>query len=182
LLIENFVVKKQARRRFIQRIRSQSRDIAVDAIESLRAEKWDQDESLRGQNYTRITIKEAPFYDFDLQRVNFERSILHGAHFDGCDLLGAIFRSTELSAAIFKGTNLHGADFADAELDNNTILPDGSKYNPEEGSKQLRRFTDPDYSDPENPDPKKHVFWRPQPNEHGEYLWWYRPEDEIDQV
>ena len=99
------------------------------------------------------------FFKAHLVDADFQRATLYAADFREAVLWGANFQDTNLTSAALRGAQFSdgtdGVDFGgDAKFDENTILPDGTHYNPELGIEQLKRFTHP----PENDD-------TPQPEE-----------------
>ena len=70
---------------------------------------------------------------------------LQGAHLFQANLQGADLWGAKLQGAKLNNAHLEGAVVADfdplrTQLDENTILPDGSKYDPAQGLEQLKRF------------------------------------------
>jgi uncharacterized protein YjbI with pentapeptide repeats len=77
-------------------------------------------------------------------RANLGEVNLGGANLQGASLFGAF-----LGGANLRRADLRGAVLKRANLDEFTILPDGTKWTPDT---DMARFTDPDHPD----------FWRPE--------------------
>ncbi|MAU08570.1 MAG: hypothetical protein CL607_02020 [Anaerolineaceae bacterium] len=97
-------------------------------------------------NLTDVNLKEA-----NLVATNFRESNLHNANLTRAELFEANFKGANLS-----GANLRHAQFQGAHFSDDTVLPDGSKYDTsdERGIIQLQRFIDPHYDGPGS-------FWDP---------------------
>lgn len=78
----------------------------------------------------------------DLQDANLFSADLRNARLNGANLCGA-----KLKFAQLEGAQIAPSRFGLARLDETTILPDGTPYNPELGLQQLERFTNRDHSD-----------------------------------
>jgi len=94
--------------------------------------------NLQGAILTGANLQEADLFEANLQGVNLWVTNLQEANLDTADLQGA-----SLQKANLQGANLEGASF-----DENTRLPDGTKWTPDT---DMARFTDPDHPD----------FWQP---------------------
>lgn len=94
----------------------------------------------------------------NLQEANLTNANLQGALLLNAVLQGADLSGASLQGALLSNANLQGANLEHAQFDENTIVPDYTKYDPEQGPEQLSRFTDPEHPN----------FWRP---EHGS-VWW----------
>lgn len=121
------------------------------------------DAHLQGADLRWAHLQGARLEAAHLQGADLWRADLQGAKLGDADLQGAILgdadlRQASLLGAQLRGANLGGADLQEANLqdakfgasttfDENTILPDGTKWTPET---DLGRFTDPGRSD----------FWR----------------------
>lgn len=101
----------------------------------------------------------------DLSRADLSLADCSGADLSNTNLTGAKMKGTKGSKANLQGANLQQAclEFArileTAIVDSDTILPDGTQYDPALGPAQFKRFTDPEHPD----------FWRPEPGS----VWWY---------
>ena len=123
------------------------------------------DANLRSANLVGANLPDADLSGADLRRGDLSDTNLSGANLSdanlasaklsGANLTGAYLLSVNLSKADLRGANLGGAFLTDALLDETTILPDGTHYNPERGLAQLERFTHPpknnDTPQPEQP-------------------------------
>lgn len=109
--------------------------------------------TLRGDltesNLANIHAYKANFEYSNLRFCDLSQSYLGGSSLKEANLQGTVFRHrTNLKGASLKAANLTGAIFAHdtfrdevaAEFDENTILPDGTKYDPTQGIEQLTRF------------------------------------------
>jgi len=104
---------------------------------------------LQEANLREANLQEAELIAADLQKArlkgaNLERAYLNGANFEGAELReanlhGAYLRQTNLHGADLQGANLEEANMSEADFDENTILPDGSKWT---ASANMAAFTD----------------------------------------
>lgn len=132
----------------IAQVGSHSNEFALYAIERLRKRGW-----LIGKRgrLSRLMLERANLRNVDLRRANLFRTqfidaSLQGALLNGADLREAQFRNTDLCGADLRSANLLGASFhQNTRMDERTILPDGSTYNPAWDVRQLERFTRPDH-------------------------------------
>ena len=101
--------------------------------------------NLQGADLRYANLREADLQGAKLRFANLQEANLHGANLRRADLRFANLRRADLRHA-----NLQGAVVADykgilggrilTHLDENTILPDRTKYNPAQGLEQLERF------------------------------------------
>jgi uncharacterized protein YjbI with pentapeptide repeats len=94
-----------------------------------------QDANLYGAYLQDADLKVANLERADLRKVNLQGALLMGARLRGADMGGA-----DLQGADLMGANLQGASLAGVKLDAETILPDGSRYDPDKGLEQLDPF------------------------------------------
>ncbi len=97
--------------------------------------------NLEGMSLRQANLKNATFAGVNLQRAILEGADLQNARFFGgsmveADLFGAnleevTFLGTDLRGANLEGSNLHQATFISVKFDENTILPDNSKWTPD---------------------------------------------------
>jgi len=73
-------------------------------------------------------LQNARLEDADLRGANLNYADLEGAKLRGAVLQGAYLISTNLRGADLREVNLEEADLNEADFDENTILPDGSKW------------------------------------------------------
>jgi uncharacterized protein YjbI with pentapeptide repeats len=95
---------------------------------------------LREANLQEANLQEAELIAAELQNARLKGANLQKAYLNGANLEGAELRGANLHGAYLRSTNLHGADLHGATLeeanlneanfDENTILPDGSKWTP----------------------------------------------------
>ncbi|MEO1647052.1 MAG: pentapeptide repeat-containing protein, partial [Chloroflexota bacterium] len=92
----------------------------------------------------------------DFSRSNLGEANLSNAHFGEANLEGAVLSKADLRGANLKEANMKNVKFALGNrqpivlMDDTTVLPDGTKYLPQEGLKQLDKFINPRHSE----------FWR----------------------
>lgn len=117
--------------------------------------------NLQHANLMGANLQEASLWDVNLQnaklvRANLQLAYLVEANLQDADLSGANLHLAELREAILTRTNLveantQAASFDEVVFSAETILPDGSNYDPAKGPEQMDRFTDPNHPD----------FWQP---------------------
>lgn len=168
---------RQRKEELILQMGSPDNGFAGEAARLLRRKGWLTDGSLitagllranlQGMDLSRANLQEAYFLDANLQEayfvganlqraglvgVNLQAAILyganlHGVHLERANLQAAHMGLTNLQEAVLEDSNLQDADFEGAELNIDTVLPDGIKWTPD---CDLSRFTDPEHPD----------FWR----------------------
>ena len=99
--------------------------------------------NLQEADLVRANLQGAHLFMANLQRANLSDADLRETLLGRADLQGAGLDGTDLQRATLIRANLQGAT-----LNENTILPDGTKWTPDT---DMARFTDPDHPD----------FWRP---------------------
>jgi uncharacterized protein YjbI with pentapeptide repeats len=148
LLLERLVggqeEEEEERRRLIAELGSSVKDVAIAAAEKLYQRGW-------------LELPEANLMGADLQEASLLAANLHGAYLTGANLHGTDLLYANLQEAHLRGANLQGADLRGANLqetdlravkfDENTVLPDKTKWSPDT---DMARFTDPKHPD----------FWR----------------------
>lgn len=112
---------------------------------------------LRTTNLTNAELSNADLSHATLANAKMQGAKLNLANLEGTDLFGADLQNVQLNGANLKGARLkfaklEGAQikpsrFGLAQLDETTILPDGSTYQPELGLAQLERFTNRNHPD-----------------------------------
>jgi hypothetical protein len=142
----------------IAQMGSSVKDVAVAAAEELRRHGWLTDGSLQGAFLARANLQGASLAEAKLEganlqanlqganlvRANLEGAVLMMANLEGARLIwanleGAFLQEANLEGAFLPGANLQGAKFNDE-----TTLPDGTKWTPDT---DMTRFTDPDHPD-----------------------------------
>ena len=111
-------------------------------------------------NLQQSRLRDAWAEKAQLSGINMRGSDLTGANFRDAhlvlaDLQGSVLWATQFQGANLDGANITGADIGDRDVDwsffntkvppkfdEESILPDGSKYVPELGLKQLEKFID----------------------------------------
>lgn len=113
--------------------------------------------NLRGANLMVAELQEAVLQEVDLQEATLVEASLEGAELFDANLQGALLEDADLEGANLSSANLRGANLMEANLrgailgeakfNENTTLPDDTKWIP---ATDLARFTDPEHPD----------FWR----------------------
>jgi uncharacterized protein YjbI with pentapeptide repeats len=101
-----------------------------------------QDASLMGAN-----LQEADLQSASLKGTNLQKANLQGADLQRANLQEADLQSANLQGTLLHGANLKGTNMYDANFDENTVLPDRTKWH---SRTDISRFTDPEHPD----------FWR----------------------
>jgi uncharacterized protein YjbI with pentapeptide repeats len=109
---------------------------------------------LQGAHLEGAFLREAKLREASLFRASLQRAHLEGANLSEADLRDADLRDADLRGAKLIWANLRGANLGEAELEgaylgeakcnDNTILPDGTKWTPDT---DMARFTDSDHPD-----------------------------------
>lgn len=115
---------KQEKERLILQVGSPENTLAVEAARILKARGWGFKED--------TTLHKA-----DLGRANLQGALLLGANLQGANLWDANLRAADMRWANLQGVSLSGASF-----DEETTLPDRSKWTLDT---DMRRFTDPEH-------------------------------------
>lgn len=155
LLIDTFSAIRQTRQEkesLALQMASPNNMFALEAIRILKSKGWHRDGTLWHRNLHYANLAHA-----DLVEVEFRQSILRGAnlsdtdcsatHFGHCNLYAVDFENANLTGTVFFGAdlseaNLRGVLFIEHKMDENTILPDGSKWSYQA---DLSRFVDPEH-------------------------------------
>lgn len=150
-LIHLLVGGREEKGRLMRQMRIRDNALALQAVEELRAKGWLADGSLEGATLMNANLLKVRLSDAQMRRVDLHGAILRGARLERVNFSGANLWGVDLQDAGLKNVNLEGADLYQAnlrgvkmirvEMDEETRLPDGSKWSP---STDLRRFTDPD--------------------------------------
>jgi uncharacterized protein YjbI with pentapeptide repeats len=152
-LLELFIGGRERREAkkadLIAQMGSGVKDVAIAAAEELRRRGWLTDGSLQGANLHEAELPEANLSEADLQRAHLEGANLSEADLRDADLRDADLRGAKLIWANLRGANLgeaelEGAYLGEAKCNDNTILPDGTKWTPDT---DMARFTDSDHPD-----------------------------------
>ena len=169
--------KEEEKARLIGELGSTRLDVAIDAAEKLRERWWLTDGSLQGARLRFANLEGAVLWEANLQGAklefaNLQRANLREASLEGAvlweanlqgarlwvaNLKGARLWVANLKGASLIGANLKGASLGDANLegaelentifDEDTTLPDDTKWTPET---DMERFADPTHPE----------FWR----------------------
>ncbi len=120
--------------RLTRELRSEINDVARRAAEELRGLGWLTDGTLSGARLHSANLQGA-----DLREANLQRADLYAANLQGADLRGAVLRKAYLGLA-----NLRGAYLSRAKFDEDTVLPDGTRWTHDS---DLVRFVDANHPD-----------------------------------
>ena len=123
--------------RLIREAGSSSNETAKAAISDLMRRGWlaGEDGLLQGQWLHYADLKGANLYFANLRGTDLRGSELMSADLIGADLTGADIKNANLTGAILeyvdkKTGEARRANFTDVQCNENTILPDGSKWSP----------------------------------------------------
>jgi len=100
----------------IAKMGSPVKDVALEAVEQIRAAGWLTDGSLQDANFAGAHLSEAMLDGADLRRASFVQTRLRGVVFAWADLRGAVLRGAVLKDASFIVANLEGASLSEADL------------------------------------------------------------------
>ncbi len=106
-----------------------------------------QEADLRGTNLQEAILWLANLQEANLRVASLQEANLRVANLQEANLWGTNLWGANLQGAILWGANLQGADLGGATFDENTMLPDGTKWTP---GTDMGRFTDREHPD----------FWR----------------------
>lgn len=164
---EEITEQEKLKADLITQLGSQVQDVAVNAAEQLNRYGWLRDGTLRRANLFGANLFEANLSRTNLEGANLEKANLEGirlikanlietnllwVNLEGANLFRANLRKTHMFEANLEGAclieaNLEGAHMTRAKFNEETILPDDTKWAPET---DMARFTDPNHPD----------FWR----------------------
>lgn len=157
----------------IRQLGSPVNDAAIEALRLAKVEGWDKNGALRGAylpsanlqgaDLSMADLQGAHLLNANLQRANLVMANLRGAYLVRSNLQGADLGMANLQSASMGVSKLQGVNFIEANLkwvdlshsrrpggeqfDDNTMLPDGTKWVP---NADMARFTFPDHPN----------FWR----------------------
>ena len=155
--------REEKKANLIAQMGSRVNDVAIAAAEELARRGWLTDGSLQGAQLAGANLPKADLIAANLQEADLVRANLQGAHLfmanlqranlSDADLRETVLGRADLQGAGLDGTDLQratliGANLQGATLNENTILPDGTKWTQDT---DMARFTDPKHPD----------FWRP---------------------
>lgn len=100
----------------IAKMGSRVKEVALEAVEQVRAAGWLTDGSLQDADFAEAHLSGAMFDGADLRRVSFVQTRLRGAVFAWADLRGAVLRGAVLKDASFIVANLEGASLSESDL------------------------------------------------------------------
>lgn len=115
--------------------------------------------NLKNCSLVAASCQNSIFVNADLQGAKLRQTNFQNSNLRGTNLQAVNLGRANLSGADLFNANLQDADLSTTHFDENTILPDGSKWT---AKTDLNRFTNPTHPD----------FWQPQPNTQGKYPWW----------
>jgi len=150
-LIHLLVGGREEKGRLIRQMRIRDNALALQAVDELGAKGWLSDGSLDGATLMNANLLKVRLSDAQMKRVDLHGAILRGARMERVNLAGANLWGADLQDAGLKNVNLEGADLYQAnlrgvkmirvEMDEETRLPDGTKWTP---NTDLGRFTESD--------------------------------------
>lgn len=129
--------REAKKRQLIDELSSFVQNVAVAAAGVLQRRGWLADGSLQEVYLEGAALQGANLWHADLQRAYLGHADLQGANLGYADLRGAILERAKLQ----------GAYLGRAHFDEDTILPDGTRWTPDT---DMARFTDPEHPN----------FWR----------------------
>jgi hypothetical protein len=106
----------QLKRQLIREMGSSIREVAVPAVEELKARGWLEDGSLRGASLMRANLQGASLMGAVLRGASLTGAVLQGANLVGANLQGADLGEADLQGVDLWGANLQGADLEEANL------------------------------------------------------------------
>lgn len=148
----------------IAKMASRNNETALEAVKQLRQRGWLADGSLENADLRRAnldsvnlqycTLSNANLSGASLQSANLRQANLSKADLDNADLRGANLSEANLSDANLSGsyllgTVLHEYYFGEAQLSEETWLPNGESWTPDT---DMRQYTDADHP----------AFWQPR--------------------
>ena len=139
--------EQELRERLLREARSNLNQVALNAINEVREYGWLTGDAglMKGAFLERANLENA-----GLKQANLEGADFTSSSFITADLRQARLVNAKLEYTNFTGANLKGANLLGVEYDDDTILPDGSKWNT---TVDMARFTDMSRPD----------FWKPAP-------------------
>lgn len=114
-----------------------------------------------GASFRGSDLQHANFFFATLTMARFQEADLYDVRFGGSNLKGAKFQNANMERVWFSHASQIGTPILPAEMDNDTILPNGDPYTQ---TSDLLEFHYPDYPN----------FWRPKPDHHGHFPRWYK--------
>jgi uncharacterized protein YjbI with pentapeptide repeats len=149
VLIDQILSRNEERKllncELIPRLRSRVNAVALSAVGELSQNGWLYDGSIEGAYLSGANLQGAKMRDSNLQEAllvaaNLQRVDLFRANLQGTHFWRANLREANLTAANLLDAVLHEANLTGAIFDNETVLPDGTNWNPDT---DMKRFTDP---------------------------------------
>lgn len=164
--------ERELKESLLARAKSRNNAVAVGAIDEIRAKGWLggnsgllkashlyladlQKADLRNANLSStklwlVNLTGAILEEVNLLCANLEATNLSGAYLWGANLSGAVLHEANLSGANLKEANLSGAYLRNANLEDvtwndQTILPDGTKWTAETNMAQFTDVEHPQY-------------------------------------
>ena len=111
------------------------------------ARNWEKEgrpDRFRHAKLKRADLRGAQLDGSDWSYADLRKASLQNAYLACANLRRANLRHANLQATHLESANLQEASLRHAKLDEETILPDGTRWTPET---KLARFTDPDHPD-----------------------------------
>jgi uncharacterized protein YjbI with pentapeptide repeats len=100
--------------------------------------------NLQGADLKYANLQRAQLWEAKLQRSHLWIANLQGANLVGANLQGAELYQVNLQQAVLVRANLQGAKLQSAVFDEDTLLPDGTRWTPDT---DMTQFTQPDKED-----------------------------------
>lgn len=107
---------------------------------------------LTSANMQQAQLNESSITNANLAEADLGNAQLQRTDLTGSDLGGAILKGANLTRARLENVNFRNPLGNFAVFDENTILPDGSNFQHDNGAEQLERFTNPDHPEFWSPD------------------------------
>lgn len=126
--------EKEHKEELIFQFGSEDNSAALSACRMLKFKGWLDDGSLYGADLKGANLKGAQLFDVNMAGVDLSNANLKGANLSGADL---------------RETRLVRGHVEDITLDEQTMLPDGSRWTPDT---DIERYTNPEHPD----------FWQPE--------------------
>ena len=106
---------------------------------------WFRNGTLKGDDIRGADLQEAMLHFANLQGTalndaNLQGTALNDANLEGAELIDANLQGAELMDANLEGAVVANFDPLRTQLDEKTILPNGSNYDPAKGLEQLEQF------------------------------------------
>ncbi len=132
--------ERQRLHNLIREMGGRSNESALRAVDELRDLGYLTDGTLRRKNFNIANLRNANLGHANLKEVKLMFTHLEGANLFVANLEGANLRCTHLEDAYLENANFLDANFVETKFSTKTILPDGSRWNPDV---DMGKFTNP---------------------------------------